>query len=185
MQQFHLKAIATCALVCAHLTAQAALLTFDDLPLVQHQYELGGISDVNSDLFNKGFRLVYTPAEGEPYPTGLFAVGPKWRFNSRSVAATINSCLGVLTITTEDNNPFGIEWIDLATLNGDPSASVTFFGTTPDGRVVTHSAVAGPALQWSRHRFPASFARLQSLTWRQGDCLDNKPHMFDNVQLTR
>lgn len=185
MRNSSFRAAAVAALACAHWGAQAALLVFDNLPLVQHQYELGGLSDVRTDIYDKGFRLVYTPAEGEQYPTGIFWVGPKWRFNGKSVAATINSCLGSLTITREDNNPFGIDGIDLATLNGDPSASVTFVGVTPDGQTVTETAQVGPAMQWSRHRFPSTFSRLQSLTWRQGDCFVNMPHMFDNVELTR
>jgi hypothetical protein len=167
------------------LTAQAVVMAFDDLPMLSHQFELQGISDLNTDLFYKGYRLVYAPAPDEPYPVGLAAVGPKWQFNGRSVALLINTCLGSLTISSEDNNPFSAKSIDLGTSNGDPSAAVTFFGTTPEGEVVTYSAQAGPALLWKRFEFPATFGRLQSLMWKQGDCINNMPHMFDNLELKR
>jgi hypothetical protein len=178
------QAIAALALTCTAMSSQAVMIVFDDLTIIQHQLEMQGISDIRTDIFDKGYRLVYAPAEGEPYPTGVYALGPKWRYNGRSVAAAINSCDGMLTITADDNNPFDVTSIDLTSLNGDPSFSVSFSAVTSQGDVVTHSITVDNA-QWTRYFFPASFSRLQSLTWKQGDCFVNKPHMFDNIALSR
>lgn len=179
------KAIAAGIVGSAALAANATVLVFDDVPFLSHEYELQGMTNPypNSDLYYKGFRLVYAPADGEPYPTSLAAVGPKYIFNGRSIAANINSCLGNLTITAIDNNPFTARSIDMATLNGDPTASVSFVGTTTDGLIVTHNVQISTGSKWLGYDFPESFQRLQSLTWRQGDCIANMPHMFDNLDL--
>ena len=34
---------------------------------------------------------------------------------------------------------------------------------------------------WQRVMLPATFYNMMSLQWVQGDCVDNKSHMFDNI----
>ena len=125
----------------------------------------------------------YTPAAGEPYPVGLQIVGPSWRFNGRSAALNSNSCSSTVEITAIDNNPFELDTIDLAPLNGDVDVSVQFEGTTVHGEKVAYAVRLDPAKRWQRVKLPNDFRRVASVRWQQGDCLVNKPHMFDNVRV--
>lgn len=126
--------------------------------------------------------LQYTPAPDEPYPTGFQTVGPKWRFNYRPTAAmNTNSCSATATMTTIDNNPLTLLSIDLSALNGDTSFATTFTGITASGQVVTSKVSVTEAKGWRTFLFPLTFWNLRSVSWQQGNCITNFPHMFDNI----
>lgn len=169
-------ALAAAALSLATAT-QATVLTFEDLP---HEFELKGVGD---SVFSKGYRLQYTPEPDEPYPVGFFSVGSVWQFNGRSTALVANSCSATTTLTAQDNNPITLLAIDLAELNGDTNASVTFEGLTVKGEVVRKAFKLRGSRTWQTVVFPPSFHRLQYVRWKQGDCTTNPPHMFDNVRV--
>jgi hypothetical protein len=156
-------------------------LRFDQYPGVDASQELQGMGN---DLFIKGFRLAYSPAPAEPYPVGFTAVGRSWPFNGRSVAVAANSCGATTTLTRDDNNPFGADAIDFAALNGDPEIRVRMVGVKPDGTQVTHEIINKKA-NWKTFDLPRAFESLISLTWWQGDCIANPPHMFDNIHLEK
>ncbi len=158
-------------------SAHAAVLTFEDLP---HEYELQGVGDM---VLSKGFVFKYAPAPGEPYPVGFFSVGSMWRFNGRSTALVANSCSATVTLTSEDNNPITLESIDLAELNGDTNVSVSFEGVTSEGTVVRKDVQLKDRRTWQTVHFPETFKKLQFVRWTQGDCINNPPHMFDNVRV--
>lgn len=167
------------ALAASALTASAATLRFDRHPGLIPGQEMQGIGN---DIFLKGYRLAYVAAPGEPYPVGFTAVDKSWRFNGRSVAIVANSCGATTTLTRDDNNPFSAEAIDLAPLNGDEKVRVRFRGVTPEGQQVEH-VVSNKAARWRTVDFPREFESLNSLTWWQGDCVANPPHMFDNIRV--
>jgi len=158
-------------------SVQAAVLTFEDLA---HEEELQGVGDV---LFSNGFVLQYAPAPGEPYPVGFFSVGSIWQFNARSTALAANSCSSTTTLTSEDNNPITLVSIDLAELNGDKNVSVSFEGVTSEGTVVRKNVKLKDRRTWQTVKFPDSFRNLQFVRWIQGDCINNPPHMFDNIRV--
>ena len=168
---------ATLALAATCVPASAALLTFEDLP---HEYELQGVGDA---VYAQQFVIQYAPAAGEPYPVGLFSVGKMWRFNGRSTALVANSCSATVTLKADDNNPVSLVSIDLAELNGDPDVRVDFEGVTTDGQIVQHGWNLNSRRVWQTVYFPFTFRRLQYVRWTQGDCIVNKPHMFDNVRV--
>lgn len=170
-------AFAMASLVGVSTSADAAILTFEDLP---HDYELQGVGDV---IFSKGFTLQYTPAPGEPYPVGFMSVGSMWQFNGRSTALAANSCSATTTLRAEDNNPITLVSMDLAELNGDTDVSVSFEGVTSEGLVVQKTIELKNRRVWQTVHFPNSFKNLQFVRWTQGDCILNKPHMFDNVRI--
>lgn len=175
-----LHVIACASLLCiVCLPAAAVTIDFEELP---HADELAGAGDVYS---HKGFTLTYAPAPGEPYPVGFHIVGPTWRFNGRSVAFLTNSCSGTATLTADDNNPLTLKAIDLAALNGDPNTtvSVTFVGTTAEGGTVTQTVALEGKKVWKRYQLPETFRNLRSVTWAQGDCIVNMPHMYDNIRV--
>ena len=155
--------------------AAAVVLTFEELP---HDGELQG---AGSTVLSKGYTLQYTPAPGEPYPVGFATVGPTWRFNGRSAALAANSCSATTRLSADDNNPLTLVSIDLAGLNGDTKVAVTFVGITSEGATVQRSIQLRDQAGWQRFFFPATFHKLQSVSWTQGDCIDNFPHKFDNV----
>jgi hypothetical protein len=169
-------AIASAALLFA-VPSEAAVLNFEDLP---SEFELQG---VGGTVFSKGFMLRYTPAQGEPFPTGFFSVGPQWQFNGRSTALLANSCAAITTLTSQDNNPITLVSIDLAETNGDANVSVTFEGLTIDGELLRKTVNLRTKRVWQRVVFPPAFRRLQYVRWTQGDCKTNPPHMFDNVRV--
>jgi hypothetical protein len=163
--------------VVASLPTQAAMLTFEELP---HSDELQGAGNT---VFSKGYLLTYAPAPNEPYPVGFTTVGPTWQFNKRSAALAANSCSATTTLTAQDNNPFTLESIDLAELNGDADVSVAFSGITSSGETVQKLVLLRDRKTWQRMKFPESFRNLQSVAWLQGDCIANFPHMFDNIRV--
>lgn len=158
-------------------TASATNITFEEFP---HTDELQGAGNL---LQSKGFNLAYAPAAGEPYSVGFTTVGPSWRFNKRSAAMVANSCGATTTLTAQDNNPLTLTAIDLAGLNGDTDVTVTFVGITAEGKTVQHHVKLSRHPGWQTIDFPHTFKNLQRVTWVQGDCIINKPHMFDNIHL--
>lgn len=158
--------------------AIAEVIDFEDLP---HTDELTGAGTVYS---SKGFTLTYAPAVGEPYPVGFTTVGPSWQFNGRSAAFTANSCSATTTITADNNNPLTLKSIDLAALNGDINVYVDFIGTKADGTTVQETIQLVGKKVWKKYHLPPEFHNLQSVTWVQGDCIVNQPHMFDNINVT-
>lgn len=157
--------------------AHAGVLTFEELP---HAYELEGVGDV---IFSNGFVLRYAPAPGEPYPTSFMSVGPSWPYNGRSTAVLANSCSATTTLTAEDNNPITLESIDVAGSNGDREVTVAFEGITAEGEVVRKSVKLKNAQRWQTVELPKRFRNLRSVRWEQGDCVENFPHMFDNINV--
>ncbi len=174
------KRVAAATVMCAYcaiVNAQSTLLNFEELP---NDYELQGVGDV---VFTQGYTLHYTPAADEPYPVGFHSVGAQWPYNGRSTALLANSCSAVTTLTSQLNNPIRLMSIDLAALNGDDAVSVSFEAVTMDGDVVRHEAILDGRKTWQTVRLPPSFKRLQLVRWIQGDCMNNPPHMFDNIRV--
>ena len=157
--------------------AQAVVIDFEELP---HDQELQGAGDI---VLSKGYQLTYAPAPDEPYPVGFHIVGPSWAFNGRSAALVANSCGATITMTAQDNNPFTLKSIDLAGLNGDANVAVAFTGITTNGATVQSVVNLSNQGNWQRIPFPPRFRNLHSVTWVQGDCITNFPHMFDNVSV--
>lgn len=157
--------------------AQAAVINFEELP---HDQELQSVGDV---VLSKGYQLTYAPAPDEPHPVGFQVVGPSWAFNGRSAALVANSCGATITMTAQDNKPFTLMSIDLAGLNGDANVAVAFTGTTINGATVQRVVNLTNQGNWQRIPFPPRFRNLLSVTWLQGDCITNFPHMFDNISV--
>lgn len=168
--------VASAALTLAGTPAFATVLTFEELP---HADELQGTGDI---IFSKEYTLTYTPAPAEPYPVGFQTVGPSWRFNGRSSAINANSCSAVTKLTAPDNAPFSLVSMDLAELNGDGAASVVIVGITRTGAQVEKKIRLNGRAGWERFYFPLTFKNLRSVSWEQGDCITNNPHMFDNIR---
>lgn len=165
--------------VLTSLPAAAVVLTFEELP---HDQELQGAGPT---VLSKGFVLQYAPAPGEPFPVGFTVVGPSWPFNGRSAALEANSCSATTTLTDDDNNPLSLVSIEVAAANGDLPVEVTFVGLTAEGSTVDRRIRLRDQGGWQRFIFPQTFRNLQSVTWTQGDCVTNFPHMFDNILVFR
>lgn len=165
------------ALSLVSSTTFAAVLTFEDLP---HEQELQGAGDT---VISEGYTLIYTPAPEEPYPVGFTSVGSIWRFNGRSTALLANSCSADTKLTSNDNEPLTLTSIDLDELNGDDSGTVTFTGITVDDTYVQKTVRLNGKASWQRFHFSSAFSNLKSVSWTQGDCIINPPHMFDNIHV--
>lgn len=157
----------------------AARITFEEFA---HGDELMGVGDI---VHSKGFVFSYAPAPDEPYPVGFHAVGAVWPYNGRSTALVANSCSATTTLRAEDNNPISLESIDIAGLNGDDNFVVRFAGLTQDGQQVQQDVQLSGRRQWHRVLLPTHFRHLREVSWLQGDCIENPPHMFDNVRVVR
>lgn len=166
------------AFVCSATQAQHVRLDFEEFP---NEQELQGVGDL---LISKGYVLRYTAGTDDPYVVGFQSVGKTWRFNGRSTAMVFAMCGSAATLTAIDNNPFDLQSIDLAPTNGDNGVWVNFVGKTVDGLDVTARAELRPNRSWQRFRFPPSFNRVTSVTWKQIDCVTELlPHMFDNIDI--
>ncbi len=172
------------AIFCAALIAftcqpaLAVIIDFEDLP---HSDELTGAGTIYS---SKGFTLTYGPAADESYPVGFTTVGPSWKFNGRSAAFEANNCNATTTLTSNDNNPMTLKSIDLAAVNGDKNVAVDFIGIKADGSTVQETFQLVGKNVWKKYHLPRGFKNLQSVMWTQGDCINNPPHMFDNIHVT-
>ncbi|TAK93578.1 MAG: hypothetical protein EPO09_12200 [Aquabacterium sp.] len=177
--RFAIRALLVAATVAGAQHAHAlAALDFQDMTCAKTQALCGAAQTYSA----KGFTLQYAPAAGEQYPVGLTAVGKSWQYNvNGSIALTANSCSATTTLTNNKGAAFAMFAIDLAEMNGDSPSSVTFVGTKVDGSKVTKSVQLDGKAGWQRVVMPSAFSSLKSVTWTQGDCSTNKPHMFDNI----
>ncbi len=181
-----IRAVAA-AVVVQMLAATAAVagprveLTFEEFP---HADDLQGSYQVLSVA--SGYQFLYAPAPGEPYPVGLQIVGPTYLYNKNgSAAVNPDTCAASVTLNRPDGLPFALKRISLSSLNGDLPVSVTFTGTTTGNEQVVHTVKIRHGDQWERFHFPDTFAHLSQVVWYQGDCVVNRPHMFDDVVLVR
>lgn len=170
--------VAAAAVVGAQHAHALELIDFHGLTCAKTQELCGaGVAYVT-----RGFSLQYAPAADEQYPTGFYAVGKSWRYNvDGSIALVANSCGATTTLTSNKGASFAMFTIDLAEVNGDSPSSVTFVGTKVDGSTVSKTVQLDGKAGWRRVLMPSAFASLKSVTWTQGDCVTNKPHMFDNI----
>jgi len=159
--------------------AYAITLDFEELP---HGDELQGAGNIVS---TKGFVLVYAPAANEPYPVGFTTVGPSWQFNTGSASLMANSCSALTTLTAEDYHAFNLASIDLAEANGPGSSGpvIIFEGTTVTGGHVYQTVKLDNLLGFQRLHFSHKFTGVTSVSWLQGDCIQDPPHMFDNIYI--
>ena len=171
------KALMAATAIFFGQSAFSAVIDFEEL---DQTAELQGVSN---PYLSKGFVLTYAPADGEPYPVGFFSVGPTWQYNTGTVAFTANSCSASTTLTSGDNNPLTLISIDLAELNGPGGTKVVFEGKTGLGHRVSQEFQLDGITGFQRFYFPDSFRNLRSVTWLQGDCVNDPPHMFDNIRV--
>ncbi len=169
-----------CGLSAPGAWAQSTVLDFEDLACARTQDSC----EVGDQYMAKGFALRYTPAVDEPLAAGLTAVGPAWKFNKRgSVALSIRSCEAQATLMANDNGSFNALSIELAEVNGDGPSTVSFVGLHDDGTEVRQTMKLDGKAGWQKFTFAAGFRKLASLQWTQGDCLNVRPHMVDNIEL--
>lgn len=172
----HLLAALAC-LACAQ-AAQAVVLDFEDLSCAWTQ----PICNVGSAYSSKGYTLRYAPAADDDHPVGFHAIGKLWAPNvGGSTAMLANSCNASTTLSAQSGKPFSVLALDLAEANADAPATVEFIGTKTDGTPVRMNALLDGKPGWQRVVFPSAFYNLKTLTWVQGDCVNNKSHMFDNI----
>ena len=135
---------------------------------------------------SEGYIFSYTPAPGEPYPTGLQEVGPFYPYNRGGTNAILaNSSNALVTLKYYDGRPFSLTAIDLAEANGALSipTKVMFHGRTVSGDIVSKQFTLDNITGFQRFVFPKKFEDLLYVEWRQGDNSINGIHLFDNVQL--
>ncbi|MEY4765869.1 MAG: hypothetical protein RI907_2542 [Pseudomonadota bacterium] len=162
--------------------AQAGTVTldFEDLTCARSQAQC----EVGDQYTARGFALRYSPAEDEPLAAGLVGVGTAWKANRKgSLALSIRSCDTQVSLMANDNQPFSLLSIDLAEMTGEGPTAVTFRGLKEDGSEVRQTFKLGPKPGWQRYTFDAGFRGLNSVQWAQGDCLNQRPHMVDNLVL--
>jgi hypothetical protein len=174
MNQFFIILISVLVLSISQ-SAFGGVITFQDL---NGTVELEGVGETYTA---QGYTFTYTPAPDEPYPTGLFSVGPPWQYNNGTTALFANSVNALTTLTRDDNRQFALLSLDLAELNGDGPVEVVFYGTKVSGQVVSHTCTLNGKTGFQRFFFPITFRHLTSVQWQQGNCVTNNPHMFDNV----
>lgn len=181
------------ALAVAMLTGNAFATTVD----FQDVKDNGEIYGVPSPLQTRGYVFEYTPAAGEPNPTGLYIATRAWVFNrGGSNALYANSDFALTTLTKGDNSAFSIYAIDLAEVNGSkdqsPGNNITFNGKTTTGETVSITMQVDGKRGWQRFAFPDQFTNLVSLSWLQGGGPQpwwsgtdyNKIIMVDNLLLS-
>lgn len=170
-------ALAAGLAVCAPM-AQAAVLDFEDKVCARNQ----PICNVGDVYRAKGYVLSYAPAPDDEHPVGLHVVGRQWAPNAGgSIAMLANSCNATTTLASQTGKPFSVLTMDLAEANADSPARVTFTGLKTDGTTVRLAVNLDGKPGWQRIVLPGTFYNLISLQWVQGDCVDNKSHMFDNI----
>lgn len=93
-----------------------------------------------------------------------------------------NNIGGVTRLTQKDGNPFTLQSIDLAELNGNqaPGAFISFTGTTVGGGIVNQTfQLDGAAFGAQTFNFNASFTNLVKVEWDQISPF----HQFDNIRV--
>lgn len=132
-----------------------------------------------------GFTFEFEAPADEPYPVGICAATPLWRFHyGTSVAIFANNCRATLTMRAENGKRFRLDSMEVQELNGLPPATITFVGVRSEGQSVTHTHALNGSAAWETVVFPPSFHNVKSVTWQQGagDCWVNQPHMVANVR---
>lgn len=171
------RAMSLGLIACAPL-AHAAVLDFEDLVCAKNQ----SICNVGEVYRAKGHVLSYAPAPEDEHPVGFHVVGRQWAPNGGgSIAMLANSCNATTTLASQTGKPFSVLTMDLAEANADSPARVTFTGLKTDGTTVRLAVNLDGKPGWQRIVLPGTFYNLMSLQWVQGDCIDNKSHMFDNI----
>jgi len=169
--------LALCTLATSQL-AQAVVLDFEDMACARTQ----PVCDAGQHYASKGYALSYTPDPDDGQPLGFHVVGRLWAPNGGgSIAMLANSCGATTTLMARQGKPFSVLTMDLAEANGDSPSSVAFTGIKTDGTPVRWSLSLDGRPGWQRVVLPSAFYNLKSLSWLQGDCLNNKSHMFDNI----
>jgi hypothetical protein len=177
-----------------------AVINFQDLHTLHNGFhpcptpEPGSPCDPTGDLagplptYSKhGYTFTYTPAPGEPFPTGLFVAGRFWPWNDGTHSLFANSDNALTTLKRDDGRPFTLAAMDLAELNGgrsDLPAVVVFQGVTATGGAVSVEIALDNTTGFQQVYFPSEFRNLLWVQWQQGDNVTNNPHMFDNVVLS-
>lgn len=174
MKPIHRK-LAVLVMAFASSPLMASMVNFEQV------YAKDELQGAGNEIISKGFVFSYAPAPGEPYPVGFQYVGRVWRFNPGTTSVNPNSCSATATLTAENGGTFSLYSMDLAELNGDEVVSVTFEGTTASGAHVYQAFQLDGKIGFQNFKFDESFEHLQSVSWLQGDCIENMPHMFDNV----
>lgn len=159
-------------------SACATVLDFENIVCARTQ----PICNVGTRYAAKGYSLSYTPAADDERPIGFHAIGKLWAPNvGGSIAMLANTCNAATTLTADSGKPFSMLALDLAEANADSPSVVDFVGTKSDGTQVRMTATLDGKPGWQRVVLPSVFYNLVSLTWVQGDCINNKSHMFDNI----
>lgn len=97
---------------------------------------------------------------------------------SGSTALFSNPISGVTTLTQVGPGAFNLTSIDLAELNGNNVANVTFVGNYQAGGTTTQTfTLDGAAFAAQTFAFNSSWTGLSSVTWTQVDPY----HQFDNI----
>lgn len=172
---------AVCSLLAPEARAQSVVLDFEDLACAKGQSQC----EVGDQYVARGYALRYTPAVDEPMSAGLMAMVQGAKSGRKGVALSIRSCDAQATLMANDNQPFDVLSIDLAVVSGDGGANVEFVGQRDDGSEVRHTLSIERKPMWQKLRFPDGFKRLSALRWAQGDCLNQLPHMVDNIAVQR
>lgn len=160
------------------VAAQATVLDFESWRCARSQ----PVCHVGNSYLAQGYTLSYTPAPEDEHPVGLQVVGRLWAPNAGgSVAMLANSCRAVTTLRADGGRPFSLLTMDLAEANGDAPATVAFTGRKSDGTQVSWRLTLDGRPGWQRIVLPSRLYNLVALSWEQGDCVDNKSHMFDNL----
>jgi hypothetical protein len=134
-----------------------------------------------------GYTFFYSPAPGEPFPTGLFVAGRFWPYNDGTLALFANSDNAFTVLKRDDGRPFTLVAIDLAELNGgrgDLPAVVVFQGMTATDEAVSVEIHLDNITGFQQVYLPSELSNLLYVQWKQGDNISNNPHMFDNVVVT-
>lgn len=156
----------------------ATVLDFENIACARTQ----PICNVGTSYSARGYTLRYTPAPDDEHPIGFHAIGRLWAPNvGGSIAMLANSCNASTSLTADSGKPFSLLALDLAEANADSPSVVEFVGTKSDGSQVRMTANLDGKPGWQRVVLPSVFYNLVSLTWVQGDCVNNKSHMFDNL----
>ena len=164
---------------CAMAQPATVLLDFE---AYRSEYEFNCFGPVIAD---KGFTFDFKAPADEPYPVGICAATPLWRFHyGTSVAVFANNCRATLTMRAENGKRFRLESMEVQELNGLAPAVITFVGVRGQGQAVTHTYALNGTPAWETVVFPPSFHNVESVTWQQGagDCWVNQPHMVANVR---
>lgn len=173
-------AVVLAAALGVHGAEATVKLGFESLGCAQRQ----ATCELGEAILVKGYALRYVPSPDEVVPGALHAVGTSWPHNRRGpIALNINGCGAGVALMANDNRPFTPVSIALAEMDGQGPLDVTFTGTFPDGRTVSHAVHLSGPVGWRTVPFPPSFEAVSSVSWHQGECVTGKAHMFGAIEL--